>query len=422
MFSLIIFNSVIINNLFKFTRVNGHSASPDVDPSKYVAGGVACYDLQAQEWVWKVHLDLTTDEGKWRAYVFAAPSVADLDGDGSSEVMFTTNHTHVHICKVSFINFICFIKNVQVIIGTGLGLLYALDAASGFVLKGFPIQMGEIQGQAAIADVVVKDGTGDLEILVADMSGNLLCVNREGEVLWDRQFPGSSAATPTIGDIDGDGFLDVALTITTKNGALLLYAVRGEDGEDLANFPIRLSNSDQSGSLTPPVLLVDLHGVSAGLTDPYPNEQNLKIQDFIQSQNGEIDNEGGIKDNKDKGLRGKTSHEASELGPAPLGGWKKGLHLVVPTCDGKLHVIEGGSGCLNHIDVGEHIYAMPLVEDVKVILKRTHDLYVVLCLYCSHCLESYILIFFFYFYSLGVILKKKSIIKSLLYFDRATVY
>jgi hypothetical protein len=73
-------------NLKLKCRVNGHSASPDVDPRKYVAGGVACYDLQAQEWVWKIHLDLTTDEGKWRAYVFASPTVGDLDGDGSSEV------------------------------------------------------------------------------------------------------------------------------------------------------------------------------------------------------------------------------------------------------------------------------------------------------------------------------------------------
>jgi hypothetical protein len=266
-------------------------------------------------------------------------------------------------------------------VGTGLGLLYALDAASGMVLKGFPIQMGEIQGQAALADVVVKDGTGDLEILVTDMSGNLLCINREGEVLWDRQLPGSSASTPTVGDIDGDGFLDVAVTVTTKTGASLLYVVRGEDGEDLPHFPIRLSNKDQ-GTLTPPVLLVDLHGISAGLSDPYPNEQNLNIVDFIdevrsKSKNGgtvSSDNEGG-----DKGLRGKkkprdllkrdkSDGEAASApipGPVPLGGWKKGLHLVVPTSDGKLHVIEGGSGCLNHIDVGEHMYAMPLVEDVQ---------------------------------------------------------
>lgn len=44
--------------------------APGVDPSKYVAGGVVCYDLQSQEWAWSVHLDLTTDEQHWRAYIF----------------------------------------------------------------------------------------------------------------------------------------------------------------------------------------------------------------------------------------------------------------------------------------------------------------------------------------------------------------
>ena len=46
-----------------------------------------------------VHLDLTTDKTKFKALIHAAPTVADLDGDGRSEV----------------------------IVGTSLGLLYVLD-------------------------------------------------------------------------------------------------------------------------------------------------------------------------------------------------------------------------------------------------------------------------------------------------------
>lgn len=49
--------------------------------------------------------------------------MADLDGDGRSEV----------------------------IVGTSLGLLYVLDARSGFVLRGFPMQFGEIQSQVAVS-------------------------------------------------------------------------------------------------------------------------------------------------------------------------------------------------------------------------------------------------------------------------------
>jgi outer membrane protein assembly factor BamB len=66
--------------------------------------------------------------------------------------------------------------------------------------------------QVAAADVVTLDNTGDLELLVGDMKGNLLCVSRSGAVLWDRQLPGSIGASPTVGDVDGDGLLDVVVS------------------------------------------------------------------------------------------------------------------------------------------------------------------------------------------------------------------
>ena len=34
------------------------------DPEMYVAGGIACWDLDAQRWTWLVHLDLTTTHSK----------------------------------------------------------------------------------------------------------------------------------------------------------------------------------------------------------------------------------------------------------------------------------------------------------------------------------------------------------------------
>ena len=32
----------------------------DYDPEMYVAGGVACWNLNSQDWVWTVHLDMST--------------------------------------------------------------------------------------------------------------------------------------------------------------------------------------------------------------------------------------------------------------------------------------------------------------------------------------------------------------------------
>jgi hypothetical protein len=71
----------------------------DFDPSMYIAGGVACWNIQTEMWSWLVHLDLTTDKTKFKALIHGSPTVADLDGDGRAEV----------------------------IVGTSLGLLYVLD-------------------------------------------------------------------------------------------------------------------------------------------------------------------------------------------------------------------------------------------------------------------------------------------------------
>jgi hypothetical protein len=65
------------------------------------------------------------------------------------------------------------------------------------------MQFHEIQASVAVADV---RGGADLEIIVADMAGNLVVIDIDGEVLWDRQLSGSLPHTPTVGDVDGDGF------------------------------------------------------------------------------------------------------------------------------------------------------------------------------------------------------------------------
>ena len=46
------------------------------------------------------------------------------------------------------------------------------------------------------------------------------------------------------------------------------------------------------------------------------------------------------------------------------GSGSKGLHILVPSHDGHLYVIDGLKGCAERVDVGEHIYSMPLADDV----------------------------------------------------------
>jgi hypothetical protein len=48
------------------------------------------------------------------------------------------------------------------------------------------MQFHEIQSQVAVADL---RGGPDLEMIVGDLAGNVVCVNIDGDVLWDARSP-----------------------------------------------------------------------------------------------------------------------------------------------------------------------------------------------------------------------------------------
>lgn len=69
------------------------------DLRKYVAGGIVVFDLETKQVKWTTYLDVSTDSGKFPAYIYASPTVVDLDGDG----------------------------NLDILVGTSYGFFYALD-------------------------------------------------------------------------------------------------------------------------------------------------------------------------------------------------------------------------------------------------------------------------------------------------------
>ena len=156
----------------------------------YLATGVVCYDLQGQQWLWQVHLDVSTTTSTHPSRATSSPSVADLDGDGEKEV----------------------------VVATMAGYVYVLSA-EGRVKKGFPFEVGASQSShtaqhccwrvcvracvrvcvvvtspvcgggaqmdgSVDAQVILEDlaGTSDLELLATDDEGNVVVIDVNGSL------------------------------------------------------------------------------------------------------------------------------------------------------------------------------------------------------------------------------------------------
>ena len=69
-----------------------------LDISKYVAGGIVVFDIHTRAVKWRQHLDLSTDSTSFRAYIYSAPLLVDLDRDGKLEIVVGTSAVWSSYC------------------------------------------------------------------------------------------------------------------------------------------------------------------------------------------------------------------------------------------------------------------------------------------------------------------------------------
>ncbi len=138
----------------------------------------------------------------------------------------------------------------SIVFGTSNRQLYVV-LYDGSIAPGFPVALpGDVLSSPAIGDL---DGDGIPDIVVGcgsvleydatgSSSGGVRAFSRTGAILWDHPsqntfvsdlVPDPVESTPAIGDIDGDGLVEVAWGSLDGN----VYVVRGADGVDKPGWP-----------------------------------------------------------------------------------------------------------------------------------------------------------------------------------------
>eukprot|EP00981_Chlorochromonas_danica_P015296 scaffold11564_cov180-Ochromonas_danica.AAC.6 len=290
-----------------------------------------------------------------QAKIYAQPTVADLDGDGRLEVL----------------------------VGTALGMVYVIDADSGYPRHGFPIQLHAITTSLVTANLL---GGSDLEVIASDLNGNVVVFNAAAEILYDVALPGSIYYTPTLADINGDGILDIVCSVYLEGeggkGKSVIYVLSGDSGKILYNFFL-----PAEAIISAPIVLTSLssrhHDASSSMTS-----SSKSISSLLTKQQQATSS---FSNSNSSMLRGK-SMTADEILPSNSQPDRDdGVHMLVTTFEGHLYIVQLPTGppppltksstksrsqkagssttttsqiCLQSIDLGAQSYTPVLVDDV----------------------------------------------------------
>ena len=152
-------------------------------------------------------------------------SVADLNDDGSYELLFTGYDDMIHVWN-------------------------PMDAVE---LDGWPIDMGyNSLTEPVTADL---DNDGDLEVITAMKSGMVYVFHHDGTLFnnFPTDLSGNIESSPAIGDLDGDGDFEIVFGTTI---GLKVIDVKTEKGDRLS-WKLHRGNLDRTGSLGMTLVTID---------------------------------------------------------------------------------------------------------------------------------------------------------------------
>lgn len=194
--------------------------------------------------------------------VWATPAIADLDLDGRLEILVLGLDGRLYAWRDDGSEWRDGDANPST-----QGVFFVLPSGSNWS-----------RGAPTVANLLPDDATP--EIVFGTEGSRVYVLRADGSVApgWPRQLPDRVNAAPSLGDIDGDGGLDIA--VPCRNGQI--YVLRA-NGSDLPGWPRPLPN--QWNALTPSVALHDFDGdgkleLVAASTGPTTSQGSLYVFDF----------------------------------------------------------------------------------------------------------------------------------------------
>jgi hypothetical protein len=190
-------------------------------------------------------------------------SVADVDGDGALEVVFATSGAvdfqlyalsadgqtiewSTGAIPTKAVDSAAAIADLdgdgimEIFMGSTDRILYAINGSTG--AERWRVTLGGANWAHGTAVGNVTEGP-EPEVVLSTATGILYAIRADGSTAWSVQ-PGSNAMIvgPSLGDVDGDGDLDVISGDAANNGNM--FAIRGTDGSTIWSVP---TTSNQYG-------------------------------------------------------------------------------------------------------------------------------------------------------------------------------
>jgi hypothetical protein len=145
---------------------------------RYVANAILGYNLRWKYWSVQEVMDLSTD--------WSAP-LGDIVKGGTTP---TTSNAYrgmgaFALASPTTVNLDASDKQ-HILVGTSMGLVYAMEVTWHNNKKGWPVQMRHPVEQRVVVEDVV--GNTNLEVFVVDTGGDIVSLDADGEVLWARNL------------------------------------------------------------------------------------------------------------------------------------------------------------------------------------------------------------------------------------------